>query len=53
MEAVETVALEFSSYTPKLWFRFIVWPHGTEILQLFLEHLNNQHYNITFIMEIR
>lgn len=57
MEAFETVALDSSSYKPKVWFRyvddtFIVWPHGRETLDVFLEHLNNQHCDIKFTMEI-
>ena len=30
----------------------VVWPHGTNTLNQFLEHLNNQNDNIKFTMEI-
>ncbi|KAK4882178.1 hypothetical protein RN001_005497 [Aquatica leii] len=57
MESFETVALESSILKPKVWFRyvddtFIVWSHGHLELSKFLDHLNNQHLDIKFTMEI-
>jgi hypothetical protein len=42
---------------PAHWYRyvddtFVVWPHGKEELQNFLQHLNSIHPNIKFTMEI-
>jgi hypothetical protein len=31
---------------------FMVWPHRTELLQDFLEHMNNLHPNYKFMMEL-
>jgi hypothetical protein len=30
---------------------FVIWPHGTETLELFLDHLNGLHRNIQCTME--
>ncbi|GJQ76429.1 hypothetical protein Trydic_g2144 [Trypoxylus dichotomus] len=42
---------------PKFWYRciddtFAIWPHGPRTLQEFLQHINRQHANINFTMEI-
>jgi hypothetical protein len=47
----------FSTYKPLCWFRcvddtFIIWPHGTENLEIFLGHFNELHRNIQFIIEM-
>lgn len=57
MEAFESQALESAELKPKVWFRyvddtFIVWPHGKQTLSVFLDHLNRQHPDILFTMEI-
>ena len=31
---------------------FMVWPHRTEVLQDFLQHLTNLHPNIKFMLEL-
>ena len=57
MEHFETKALDTYPLKPVAWFRFvddtfIVWPHGKDELVNFLDHLNSQHDNIRFTMEI-
>lgn len=57
MEAFETTALDSFHLKPKVWFRyvddtFIIWPHGLQSLLEFKDHLNNQHSDIKFTMEI-
>jgi len=42
---------------PAYWYIYVddtlmVWPHRTELLQDFLEHMNNLHPNIKFMMEL-
>ena len=44
-------------FKPSIWLRFVddvfaVWPHGKDNLDIFLQHLNNQHVNISFTMEL-
>lgn len=42
---------------PKVWLMsddtFILWSHGEETFDLFLEHLNGQYADIKFIMEMK
>ncbi|XP_071446166.1 uncharacterized protein [Hetaerina americana] len=57
MEDFEEKALNSAPMGPKCFFRyvdgtFIIWPHGLNTLNAFLEHMNNQHPNIRFAMEI-
>ena len=57
MEKFEQQALESAPYKPKIWFRyvddtFVIWNHGQEKLQEFLEHINGIHENIQFTMEM-
>lgn len=57
MEHFETKAIESSPLKPKLWKRFVddtyvIWPHGKENLNKFLEHLNSQSNSIKFMMEV-
>ncbi|GLV44627.1 uncharacterized protein CBL_02857 [Carabus blaptoides fortunei] len=57
MEKLETTALETAELKPKVWLRyvddtFVVWPHGREKLNEFLEHLDKQHPAINFTMEV-
>jgi hypothetical protein len=46
MENFEELALDSAQYKPSLWLRyvddtFVVWPHGSEQLQNFLNHLRS------------
>ena len=57
MEDFETTALVTADYQPKVWKRyvddtFVIWPHGREKLNAFLQHINSLHPNISFTMEI-
>nr|XP_022910654.1 uncharacterized protein LOC111421707 [Onthophagus taurus] len=56
MEMFEEEAPKKSPWKPKLWLRyvddtFVIWQHGKEQLQEFLDHLNSQHPMIKFTME--
>jgi predicted GIY-YIG superfamily endonuclease len=56
MESFEQKALESAPLKPSCFYRyvddtFVIWPHGRNALQSFLEFLNNQHSNIKFTME--
>ena len=56
MERFEQAVLETASRKPKVWYRyvddtFVVWNHGEEELEIFLQHLNSQNENIQFTME--
>ncbi|XP_046400251.1 uncharacterized protein LOC124166637 [Ischnura elegans] len=56
MERFEAEAINTYDKKPKKWLRyvddtFIIWPHGTEELDRFLNHLNSRHQNIRFTME--
>ena len=56
MEQFEQQALNTAKKKPSNWYRyvddtFVVWPHGEEELQDFLQHLNSLHPNIQFTME--
>lgn len=57
MEIFETAAIESSDLKPKCWYRyvgdtFIIWPHGRTAVQGFYAHINSQHRNIKFTMEV-
>lgn len=57
MEEFEQKALATSTLKPSLWLRyiddiFVIWPHGQSNLNTFLTHMNNQHENIKFTIEI-
>ncbi|XP_046408752.1 uncharacterized protein LOC124173277 [Ischnura elegans] len=52
-ERFEAEAINTYDKKPKKWLRyvddtFIIWPHGTEELDRFLNHLNSRHQNIRF-----
>ena len=56
MERFEQLMLESVRLKPKVWLRyiddtFVVWNHGEEELQLFLQHINSKNKNIQFTME--
>jgi hypothetical protein len=56
MEDFEKNAIEQAIYKPICWFRyvddtFVIWPHGQEKLEDFLNHLNGFHNKIQFTME--
>ncbi|GJQ73674.1 hypothetical protein Trydic_g14012 [Trypoxylus dichotomus] len=56
-EASEHEAIESSRMKPKCWYRyvddiFVIWPHGPRTLEEFLQHINKQHVNVNFTMEI-
>ena len=57
MEEFETCPLRSADLRPSMWLRyvddtFVVWPHGRDALQDFLQHLNEQHPSIKFTMEV-
>ena len=57
MEHLEQIALQTASLSPRLWLRyvddtFVIWLHGQEELEHFHEHLNMQHQNIKFTVEV-
>ncbi len=57
METFEQHILESFVLKPKCWYRyvddtFVIWPHGKDSLNQFLDHLNSQHSTIKFTMEI-
>ena len=56
MEIFEERALRPATLQPKMWVRyvddtFVIWPHGTEELNRFHDHLNDQHPAIQFTRE--
>jgi len=56
MEDFEERALVQVTHKLLYWFcyvddTFIIWPHGPELLERYLDHLNGLHRNIHFIME--
>jgi hypothetical protein len=56
MEDIEKNAIEQATHKPVCWFiyvddTFVIWPHGQEKLEDFLNHLNGLHNNIQFTME--
>jgi hypothetical protein len=57
MEHFERRVLDSFPLKPKGWRRYIddtnfLWPHGRNKLDEFFNHLNHQHVNIKFTMEI-
>ncbi|GJQ74210.1 hypothetical protein Trydic_g19118 [Trypoxylus dichotomus] len=57
MESYESVALENPQLKPEVCFRYVedtftIWPHGRDTVDSFLGHLNSQHPDIKFTMEI-
>ncbi|KAK5638773.1 hypothetical protein RI129_013068 [Pyrocoelia pectoralis] len=57
MEDFENKAIFTFPLKPKCWYRyvddtFVIWQHGLDNLNDFLQHLNNIHPNIKFTMEI-
>ena len=57
-EDYEERALAQATHKPVCWFRyiddtFVVWLHGTEKLERFLDHLNGLRRNIKFTMEMK
>jgi len=57
MEDFEERALEQATHRPLCWFcyvhhTFVIWLHGVEKLERFLDHLNGLHRNIQFTMEM-
>ena len=57
MEDFETTALVTADHKPTIWKRyvddtFVIWPHGKEKLDTFLQHINTLHDNITFTIEV-
>jgi hypothetical protein len=57
MEHFEKLALDAAPYKPSLWLQyvddtFVIWPHGTNQLQEFLDHLNGVRPSMQFTMEI-
>ncbi|XP_074038815.1 uncharacterized protein [Leptinotarsa decemlineata] len=57
MERYEGKAIETFELKPTLWLRyvddtFVIWKHGRNTLNRFLDHLNAQHSSIEFTMEI-
>jgi hypothetical protein len=56
MDDFEERALEQAIHKPLCWFpyvddTFVIWPHGPEKLEGFVEHLNGLHKNIQFTVE--
>ena len=56
MEAFEQTAIATADFQPRVWLRyvddtFVIWQHGQDKLQLFLEHLNGLHSRIQFTMD--
>ena len=56
MEKFEEVAIRTAPKQPSCWLRyvddtFVIWSHGREELNKFLEHLNRVHPKIQFTME--
>ncbi|GJQ78547.1 hypothetical protein Trydic_g11659 [Trypoxylus dichotomus] len=57
MEQFESLAIETAVDKPTVWWRcvddtLVIWPHGRDKLDRFLEHLNGVHSNIQFTMEL-
>ena len=55
-EVFKSTALDTVDRRPSIWLRcvddtFLIWPHGPQHLQGFLDHLNNLHPNIKFTMD--
>jgi len=57
MEKFENEAIQLATHKPTCWYRyvddtFVIWPHGQDKLQDFLNHINGLHKKIQFTMEI-
>ena len=57
MEDFEKKVLESAPLKPRCWYRyvddtFVIWQHGSEKLNEFLQHLNSVHECIQFTMEL-
>ncbi|XP_048521747.1 uncharacterized protein LOC109534234 [Dendroctonus ponderosae] len=57
MEKFEKTALSTAPLKPTIWYRyvddtFVLWRHGRKNLDIFLDHLNKQHSDIQFTMEV-
>ena len=57
MEHFEVVAMQTANKTPSMWLRYVndtfsLWPHGSEELSLFLDHINSIRPSIQFTMEV-
>ena len=55
---IEKLTSNSAQYKPSLWLRYVddtsaIWPHGPELLQNFLKHLNCLRPSIQFTMEIK
>ena len=51
MESFKQTALTTSDFSPKIWYRYVddtsvLWEHGRERLDDFLEHINGLHNRI-------
>jgi hypothetical protein len=56
MEDIEERAIAQATHKPLCWFRqvgdtFVIWPHGTEKLERFLDHMKGLYRNIQLNME--
>nr|XP_023028461.1 uncharacterized protein LOC111516540 [Leptinotarsa decemlineata] len=57
MEDFGTRAINTSHYKPSCWLRyvddiFVIWPHGSEHLHAFLNHINSSHPDLKFTVEV-
>jgi hypothetical protein len=57
VEDFEKTTIEQATHKPACWYRyvddtFVIWPHGQDRLQDFLNHINGLHKKIQFTMEI-
>ncbi|XP_072175662.1 uncharacterized protein [Diadema setosum] len=57
VENFEETALQTATLRPKVWLRyvddtFVVWQHGTEEINNFLQHLISQHPYVKFTLEM-
>ena len=56
MQKIENQIMTKTKHKPKIWLRyiddiFVIWEHGQEELDHFLEEINNLHHTIKFTME--
>ena len=56
LEEFEQTAIATADFHPRVWLRymddtFVIWQHGQDKLQLFLEHLNGLPSRIQFTMD--
>ena len=57
MEDFENKAIQQAIDKPNYWYKcvhdtFVIWPHGLDKLQEFLQHINGLHKKIHFTMDI-